>query len=268
MPSSHHHCKRMLADGPPAMPPGKTGDVEVGDTITGYLWRFRELDTFGSPGCLVQDGERALLQPGGSQLIPLLTDLLPQKTCLSPCPYQAHIPEGTERVQSPCDATRRAMSSMHTPPQPNLPKPLLPFPVPAQAPPEQGDGASPHAMATLSVLICQRKEKAGIISMQNFLNSFQVKIKVIFKPTAEAPAITGSSNLQASRPALLKYPSQKSLDLHAGVKGLWWNISTSRSAPVADIVLPSESLLIESFSSHLFWLLPWLRFLMVKAPAS
>lgn len=122
----------MLADGPPAVRPGKTGDVGIGDTITGYLWRFRELDTFGSPGCLVQDGERALLLPGRSQMIPLLTDLLPQKTCLSPCPHQPHIPEGTESVQSPRDATRRAMSSIHTSPQPKQPKPLLPLPVPAQ----------------------------------------------------------------------------------------------------------------------------------------
>lgn len=40
------------------------------------------------------------------------------------------------------------------------------------------------------------------------------------------------------------------------------------SAPVADVVVFSESSLMESFSSCLFWLLPWLRFLMVKTPAS
>ena len=43
----------MLPDGPPAVPPGKMGDVEVGDTIAGYPWRFRGWDTSGSPGCLV-----------------------------------------------------------------------------------------------------------------------------------------------------------------------------------------------------------------------
>lgn len=104
--------------------------------------------------------------------------------------------------------------------------------------------------------------------MHSFLNSFQVKIKVIFKPTAEAPAVTDSPHLQASRLTLLKCLFNKFPDLHAGAKGLWWNISASQSAAIANIVLSGESSLIESFSSHLFWLLPWLRFLTVKAPAS
>lgn len=146
-------------------------------------------------------------------------------------------------------------------------------PIPSAGPsqealPGQGDGTVSHLTAALSVLVHQRKAKAGIISMHNFLNSFQVKIKVMFKPTAEAPAVTGSPHLQTSRLTLLKCPFQKSPDLHAGVKGLWWNVSASQSAPAADVVVSSESSLIELFSSHLFWLLPQLRFLMVKAPAS
>lgn len=76
----------MLADGPPAVPPGKTGDVGIGDTITRYLWRFRELDTFGSPGCLVQDGERALLLPGRSQMIPTPHRPSPTKDMPVPLP--------------------------------------------------------------------------------------------------------------------------------------------------------------------------------------
>lgn len=123
-------------------------------------------------------------------------------------------------------------------------------------------------MAALLVLVHQRTVKAGIISMHNFLNSFQVEIKVMFKPAAGAPAVTGSPHLQTSRLTLLKCPFQKSPDLHAGVKGLWGNISASQSAPAADVIMSSESSLIESFSSRLFWLLSRLRILMVKAPAS
>lgn len=65
----------MLPDGPPAVPPGKTGDVEVGDTIAKYPWSFRGWDASGSPGCLVQGGENTVLR-GGSWLVPLLIGLL------------------------------------------------------------------------------------------------------------------------------------------------------------------------------------------------
>jgi len=46
----------MVSDGLPAVPPGKMGDVDVGDTIAEYPWRFRGQESSGSPGFLVQGG--------------------------------------------------------------------------------------------------------------------------------------------------------------------------------------------------------------------
>lgn len=73
----------------------------------------------------------------------------------------------------------------------------------------------------MAALPVQRTVKTGVISIHNFLISFQVKIKVMFKPAAEAPAVTGSPHLQTSKLILLKCPLQKSPDLYAGVKGMW-----------------------------------------------
>lgn len=55
--SSHCRCRACcLMDLPLAVPPGKTGDMEAGDTVGRYSCRFRGWDTSGSPGCLVQGG--------------------------------------------------------------------------------------------------------------------------------------------------------------------------------------------------------------------
>lgn len=124
-------------------------------------------------------------------------------------------------------------------------------PVPSAGPrqeawPGQGDGTASHPVAASLGLVHQRKVKAGIIAMHSFLNSFPVKIKVAFKPTAEAPAVTGSPHLQTARLTLLRCPLQRIPDLHAG-----WSISASPSAPAAHMVMPSESSLTESFPSQL-----------------
>lgn len=60
----------------------------------------------------------------------------------------------------------------------------------------------------------------GIISMHNFLNSFQVKNEVVFKPRAESQW-SHSLHLQTSKLTLLKCPFQELPDLHTGVKKLW-----------------------------------------------
>ena len=121
---------------------------------------------------------------------------------------------------------------------------LLPFPVPAQVKKLcQDEVMGHHDTQRLFCQFLSAREKQKLVSSP-CTTFFQVKIRVIFKPTAEATFVTGSPHLQASSLTLLKCAFQKSPDLHAGVKGLWWNTSASRSVPVANIILSGESSLI------------------------
>lgn len=129
-------------------------------------------------------------------------------------------------------------------------------PIPSAGPrqearPGRGDGTASHPAAASLGLVRQRKVKVGIITTHSFLNSFPVKTKAAFKPTAEAPAVTGSPHLQTARLTLLRCPLQRIPDLHAG-----WSISASPSVPAADTAMPSESSLTESFPSRLSRLPP------------